>query len=153
MAIREIPAEYRKRNRVVRIAEKIKASKFSCGPEYKFVFKIESTTSHSWRAFFAESMPTESRPLLEEVRQARKARYTPVYFHRTELDIVCIPSELNSILEIVKSVIPLANDRDAIYHAQLTEEKAKKERAWKLAQEAEDTAEKKIQNFFAKLKL
>lgn len=151
MAIREVPAGTR--NRVIRIAEKVKASKFSLGPEYKFVFKIESNTSHSWRAFFAESLPKESQYLMDEVRQPKKARYKPVYFHRTELDIVCIPSELSSILEIVKSAIRVANEKDANYHAQLKEEKEKKERAWRLAREEEDKAERKIQSFFAKLKL
>lgn len=151
MAIREVPAAGQ--NRVVRIAEKVKASKFSGGPEYKFVFKIESNTSHSWRTFFAESIPDESRYLIEAVRQPRKARYEPVYFHRSELDIVCIPTELSSILEIVKSVIRQANEKDACYHAQLIEEKEKRERAWKLAWEAENKAEKKIQSFFSKLKL
>jgi len=52
MAIREAPAN--NVNRVVRIAEKIKATKFSGGPEYKFVFKLESATNQSWRAFFTE---------------------------------------------------------------------------------------------------
>ena len=151
MAIKEIPTT--PKNKVVSIAEKIKASKFNNGPEYKFVFKIQTSTSHSWRTYFAESIPEESRFLLEEVRQPKKARYKPVYFHRTELDIVCKPTELNSILDVVKSVIPLANEKDANYHAQLIEEQQRKERTRRLAQEAEDKAEKKIQRFFEKFKL
>jgi len=151
MAIREIPVA--RRNKVVRIAEKMKAAKFSCGPEYKFVFKIESNTSHSWRAFFTESIPGESRFLMEEVRQPKKARYKPIFFHRSELDIICMPAELSSILEIVKSAILQANEKDANYHVQLKEEKEKRERAWKSAQETEDKAETKIQRLFSKLKL
>jgi len=151
MAIKEIPAN--KKNRMVRIAQKVKATKFSVGPEYKFVFKIESTTSHSWRTFFAESLPKESRILLKEVRQERKARYTPVFFHRSELDIICNPVELSSILNLIKEAIQQANEKDAEYRIQLAEAEEKKELAWKLAKEQETNAENKIQKFFAKLEL
>jgi len=151
MAIKETPAE--NKNRVVRIAEKVRARKFSYGPEYKFVFKIESTTSHSWRAYFAESLPEASRYLLQDVRQEKKARYVPVYFHRSELDIICIPSELSSILAVVKSTILLANEKDANHQTQLKNAQDKKERAWRLAQEEENKAESRIQKFFSKLEL
>jgi len=151
MAIRETPTH--DKNKVIRIAEKVKAIKFSAGPEYKFVFRIESTTSRNWRAYFADSLPEEARYLLEEVKQERRARFLPVYFHRSELDIICIPSELSSILDIVQSAIQLANEKDANHHALLAEAQRKKEQAWRLAHEEEHKADKNIQKFFAKLKL
>lgn len=151
MTIKESSAS--NKNKVVRVAGKLKATKFSGGPEYKFVFKIESTTSYTWRAFFAESFPAESLFLLDEVRQEKKARYRPVYFHRFELDIVCHPSELSSILDTVKSVILLANEKYANHESQLKKAKEEEARAWQLAKEEEDKAEKTIQKFFAKLKL
>jgi len=151
MAIRETPTD--NKNKVIRIAEKVKATKFSGGPEYKFVFKIESTTSRNWRAYFADSLPEESRYLLDEVRQEKRARFVPVYFHRSELDIICIPSELSSILELVKSAIQLANKKDANHQALLAEAQQKKEQEWRLAHEEEQKAENSIQRFFEKLKL
>jgi len=151
MAIKETPAE--KKNSVVSITEKIRATKFSVGPEYKFVFKIESTTSPSWRSFFTESFPPKYHYLLQEVRQERKARYQPIYFHRAELDIVCVPEELSSILEVVKTVMHIANKKDADHYAQLANEKFRKEQALKAVREEEVKADRKIQNFFSKLEL
>lgn len=151
MAIRETPVK--QNSKLVRVAEKVKATKFSAGPEYKFVFKIESTTNPTWRAFFAESLPEASRFLLEEVRQDRKARYRPVYLHRAEIDIVCVPAELSSILDVVKSVICVANEKDAQHQIQLKELRENELQALNLAREAENRAEKKIQQFFAELEI
>jgi len=137
----------------VKITEKVRATKFSGGPEYKFLFALESATNRVWRSYFSESLPTDSHHLLEDVRREKKARYKPIHFHGSELNIVCEPGELGSILTIVKSTMELANEKDANHQARLIEEKEKKLQALKLANEEEEKADKQIQTFFAELKI